>query len=128
MSVNVSSRQFYQLEFVNRLLEIVINEKVNPNSIMIEITESIIMESTSFVMESLNKLREEGFQIAIDDFGTGYSSFKYLEDFPLDLIKIDQITSKYTYTFDNIYLKQSIAVYLFEDFYVYKLLQALDHI
>lgn len=90
MSINVSSRQFYQLEFVNRLLEIVINEKVNPNQIMIEITESIIMESTSFVMESLNKLREAGFQIAIDDFGTGYSSFKYLEELPLDLIKIDQ--------------------------------------
>jgi EAL domain-containing protein (putative c-di-GMP-specific phosphodiesterase class I) len=68
----------------------VINEKVNPNQIMIGITESIIMESTSFVTESLNKLREVGFQIAIDDFGTGYSSFKYLEELPLDLIKIDQ--------------------------------------
>ena len=90
ISVNVSSRQFYQDDFVKRTLKIVNEEKVNPSNLMIEITESIVMEYSMFVMQSLSTLKEAGFQIAIDDFGTGYSSFKYLEELPLDMIKIDQ--------------------------------------
>lgn len=89
-SVNVSARQFYQKDYIARTKQIIEETNVDPSKIVLEITESIIMEYTDFVIESLHALREFGFQIAIDDFGTGYSSFKYLELLPVDLIKIDQ--------------------------------------
>ncbi|MFJ7826533.1 putative bifunctional diguanylate cyclase/phosphodiesterase [Psychrobacillus sp. NPDC096623] len=89
-SVNVSARQFYQKDYIARTKEIIKETNVNPSKIVLEITESIIMEYTDFVIESLHELRKFGFQIAIDDFGTGYSSFKYLELLPVNLIKIDQ--------------------------------------
>ena len=89
-SVNVSARQFYQMDYIARTKQILEETKIHPSKIVLEITESIIMEYTDFVIESLQELKDLGFQIAIDDFGTGYSSFKYLELLPVNMIKIDQ--------------------------------------
>ncbi len=89
-SVNVSARQFYQHDYIERTKQILQETNVNPNKIVLEITESIIMEYTEFVIKSLQELKDLGFQIAIDDFGTGYSSFKHLEKLPVNIIKIDQ--------------------------------------
>lgn len=89
-SVNVSARQFYQKDYIARTKKIMEETNIDPAKIILEITESIIMEYTDFVIESLHELRTIGFQIAIDDFGTGYSSFKYLELLPVNMIKIDQ--------------------------------------
>lgn len=89
-SVNVSARQFYQKDYIQRTKKILEETKVHPSKIVLEITESIIMEYTDFVLKSLQELKNIGFQIAIDDFGTGYSSFKYLELLPVNIIKIDQ--------------------------------------
>lgn len=89
-SVNVSARQFYQKDYIARTKQIIKETSISPTKIVLEITESIIMEYTDFVIESLHELRAFGFQIAIDDFGTGYSSFKYLELLPVNIIKIDQ--------------------------------------
>ncbi|QUG41847.1 bifunctional diguanylate cyclase/phosphodiesterase [Psychrobacillus sp. INOP01] len=89
-SVNVSARQFYQKDYIARTKQIIKETNIDPAKIVLEITESIIMEYTDFVIESLHELRKFGFQIAIDDFGTGYSSFKYLELLPVNIIKIDQ--------------------------------------
>ncbi|WP_313892331.1 bifunctional diguanylate cyclase/phosphodiesterase [Psychrobacillus sp.] len=89
-SVNVSARQFYQIDYIERTKQILTDMNIHPNKIVLEITESIIMEYTEFVIESLQELKNYGFQIAIDDFGTGYSSFKYLELLPVNIIKIDQ--------------------------------------
>lgn len=89
-SINVSARQFYQKDYIKRTKKILEETNIHPNKIVLEITESIIMEYTDFVLKSLQELKRIGFQIAIDDFGTGYSSFKYLELLPVDIIKIDQ--------------------------------------
>ena len=89
-SVNVSARQFYQKDYIERTKKILEETNIEPSKIVLEITESIIMEYTDFVIKSLQQLNELGFQIAIDDFGTGYSSFKYLERLPVNIIKIDQ--------------------------------------
>ncbi|WP_240793425.1 putative bifunctional diguanylate cyclase/phosphodiesterase [Psychrobacillus vulpis] len=89
-SINVSARQFYQKDYIQRTKKILEETNVLPSKIVLEITESIIMEYTDFVLKSLQELKEFGFQIAIDDFGTGYSSFKYLELLPVNIIKIDQ--------------------------------------
>lgn len=97
-SINVSARQFYQKDYIARTKQIIKETNINPAKIVLEITESIIMEYTDFVIESLHELREFGFQIAIDDFGTGYSSFKYLEVLPVNIIKIDQ---SFTHSIDK---------------------------
>lgn len=89
-SVNVSARQFYQKDYIFRTKKILEETNIHPSKIVLEITESIIMEYTDFVIKSLQELKDFGFQIAIDDFGTGYSSFKYLELLPVSIIKIDQ--------------------------------------
>lgn len=101
-SVNVSARQFYQKDYISRTKQIIKETNINPAKIVLEITESIIMEYTDFVIESLHELREFGFQIAIDDFGTGYSSFKYLELLPVNIIKIDQ---SFTQSIDKVRTK-----------------------
>ncbi len=89
-SINVSARQFYQQDYIERTKRILEETKIHPSKIVLEITESIIMEYTEFVIKSLQELKNLGFQIAIDDFGTGYSSFKHLEKLPVNIIKIDQ--------------------------------------
>ena len=53
-------------------------------------TEGLLIEASSDILELLNTIKSLGFGIAIDDFGTGHSTFKYLRDFPVDKIKIDQ--------------------------------------
>ena len=60
------------------------------NSISVEITEGILVDATSKVVETLLEYRDAGIQVAIDDFGTGYSSMAYLKEFHIDYLKIDQ--------------------------------------
>jgi EAL domain-containing protein (putative c-di-GMP-specific phosphodiesterase class I) len=60
------------------------------NSIVIEITEGLLMNSTARVVDHLLQFRDAGIQVAIDDFGTGYSSLSYLKKFDIDFLKIDQ--------------------------------------
>ena len=66
------------------------NEGVDPSSIVLEVTESAVMEDTAMSSSVLGELRDAGFGIAIDDFGTGYSSLAYLKQLPATSIKIDQ--------------------------------------
>jgi len=90
ISVNLSARQFNQVDLVDQIHEIVDSIGVDPRCVKLEITESLIMqnpEETSFV---LHRLKALGFDIHMDDFGTGYSSLSYLHRFPIDALKIDQ--------------------------------------
>lgn len=66
------------------------NLKIAGNSIVIEITEGILMNSSATVTDSLIQFRDAGIQVAVDDFGTGYSSLAYLKKFDIDYLKIDQ--------------------------------------
>ncbi|MCD8509700.1 MAG: EAL domain-containing protein [Bacillus sp. (in: Bacteria)] len=90
VSVNISSIQFQQLDFVETLAAILEETNANPNLIELEITESISMGSMETTLFQLNKLKQLGFHIAMDDFGTGYSSLQYMSNFPIDRLKIDR--------------------------------------
>lgn len=89
ISINLSIRQFYQRNIVERIKAILMYYEVEPSLITIEITESMAMDATTalIVLEDLKAL---GVKLAIDDFGTGYSSLNYLKQFPIDYLKIDQ--------------------------------------
>jgi EAL domain-containing protein (putative c-di-GMP-specific phosphodiesterase class I) len=63
---------------------------LDPSSLIIEVTESILASESRHVIVTLNELRRTGVRIAIDDFGTGYSSFAALADLPIDILKIDK--------------------------------------
>ncbi|MDT0495813.1 EAL domain-containing protein [Algiphilus sp. W345] len=90
VAVNVSTRQFQQKEWptvVRRALE---ESGLQPHSLEIEITESMLMQNTEESAEMLHALRRLGVTVVVDDFGTGYSSLSYLTRFPIDKIKIDR--------------------------------------
>ncbi len=61
-----------------------------PHSMVVEITEGLLMDATAGVVQQLQELRDAGVQVALDDFGTGYSSLSYLQKFEIDVLKIDQ--------------------------------------
>lgn len=90
ISVNLSSRQFMQLDLVEQVNQVLQESHLEPRHIKLEITESIIMERPDVAALMLKRLRESGIQISIDDFGTGYSSLSYLYRFPIDTLKLDR--------------------------------------
>ncbi len=91
LSVNVSARQFNDLEFVNMVRDILREYDIPPSHLELEITESTLMQDVKIVETILKSLHKLGVRLAIDDFGTGYSSLAYLKRFPLDVLKIDQM-------------------------------------
>ena len=90
ISVNVSTRQLMDNNLLRDFKYTLETKGVNPAYILLEITETAIMEDADQDLEILFKLKEMGFRIAIDDFGTGYSSFSQLVNLPLDILKIDR--------------------------------------
>jgi diguanylate cyclase (GGDEF)-like protein/PAS domain S-box-containing protein len=90
VAVNISGKQFKQPEFVTLLSGIIEETGVDPRSLELEFTESVIMENAERTMEKLSALKLMGVKMSIDDFGTGYSSLNYLKHFPVDRIKIDR--------------------------------------
>jgi len=90
LSVNVSTRQLTDKKLLKDFKSALDNTGVNPAYILLEITETAIMEDAGQDLEILHKLKAMGFKIAIDDFGTGYSSFSQLVNLPLDILKIDR--------------------------------------
>jgi len=89
MTVNVSSIQFRQDNFVETVSNILCDTGLNPNYLQLELTEGTIMQDSGNTIKKLHSLQSMGIQIAIDDFGTGYSSLNYLKRFPLSTLKID---------------------------------------
>jgi diguanylate cyclase len=89
-AVNLSPRQFQHPDFPAMMRRLVQQTGVNPATIELEVTESVLMEESERVKRALAALREMGFRIALDDFGTGYSSLSYLRRFPFNKIKIDR--------------------------------------
>jgi EAL domain-containing protein (putative c-di-GMP-specific phosphodiesterase class I) len=89
MGVNISPIQFIHKEFINKLEGILVENRIAPKYLNLEITESVVMnidESLSLI----TRLKDIGVQISIDDFGTGYSSLSVLKDLPIDYLKIDK--------------------------------------
>jgi diguanylate cyclase (GGDEF)-like protein/PAS domain S-box-containing protein len=89
MSVNLSGRQMLQPDLADRIEEILQETGVRPDLLNLEITEATLMADIATSGVVLERLRSRGVQITIDDFGTGYSSLGYLNQFPVDRLKID---------------------------------------
>src|SRR5690606_15045267 len=83
VSVNLSAKQFYQPNLVEKVRQVLEETDLHPNYLELEITESMAMSNEEEILETLHQLRELGVLVSIDDFGTGYSSFKYLSVFPI---------------------------------------------
>jgi len=91
VSVNVSGRQLASGAGLVQTVEGALEDSgLDPESLMLEVTESALMEDAEAALQVVNNLKDLGVQIAIDDFGTGYSSLLYLKRFPVDLLKIDR--------------------------------------
>jgi diguanylate cyclase (GGDEF)-like protein len=90
VAVNISPRQFAAPGFLAHLEELLATTHVDPGSIELEITESVMVEDAECAIALLHRLRALGLKLAIDDFGTGYSSLAYLSRFPIHKLKIDQ--------------------------------------
>ena len=91
VSVNVSVKQFQrQGHVVAEVREALERAGIDGANLMLEITESVLMEDRKPIIRDLDALRELGVRIAIDDFGTGYSALSYLREFPIDTVKMDR--------------------------------------
>jgi diguanylate cyclase (GGDEF)-like protein/PAS domain S-box-containing protein len=88
--VNASGRQLADSMFPAQVADIVRRSGLLPDTLGLEVTESVLMEEAESPMTVLNELVDQGLRLVLDDFGTGYSSLSYLKDFPLDGLKIDR--------------------------------------
>jgi EAL domain-containing protein (putative c-di-GMP-specific phosphodiesterase class I) len=90
MAVNASAIELRSGAFLEKLFTTLHETGLEPTSLVLEVTESVLMKHAEAATSILRALREKGVKVAIDDFGTGYSSLGYLRKFPLDGLKIDQ--------------------------------------
>jgi len=90
VSVNLSGRQFLEDGLIQTILDILVDTGLDPTMLVLEITESVLMEHAEATVARLYQLKDMGIYLSIDDFGTGYSSMTYLKRFPVGKLKIDQ--------------------------------------
>jgi diguanylate cyclase (GGDEF)-like protein/PAS domain S-box-containing protein len=90
MAVNISAMEFRDDDFLGGVFKILEETGLDPRSLELELTESVLMKRAESTQSILKALRASGIQLAVDDFGTGYSSLSYLRKFPIDALKIDQ--------------------------------------
>jgi diguanylate cyclase (GGDEF)-like protein/PAS domain S-box-containing protein len=90
VSVNLSTRQLLESNLVRQVCEVLEETGLDPSSLVLEITEGSLMQDVGATAVKLRDLKDLGVRLAIDDFGTGSSSLAYLQQFPIDLLKIDK--------------------------------------
>ena len=90
VSVNLSGRQLEDASLVDEVAAALADAGLEPERLLLEITESVLMQRADAALRTLHALRALGVRLAIDDFGTGYSSLAYLRRFPVDVLKIDK--------------------------------------
>jgi|GEM_PF-293848 len=90
ISVNLSPRQLHDNSFLEGVSDALTETKLSPQNVVVEITESVLLDESTDVNDILCQLHHQGIKIALDDFGTGYSSLSYLKRFPIDYLKIDR--------------------------------------
>ena len=88
--MNVSARQFADASFAGTVRQAVASSGLEPQAIMLELTESALLRRDERLHSELAELKGIGVKLAIDDFGTGYSSLSYLRDLPIDVVKMDK--------------------------------------
>ena len=90
ISVNVSPRQIEDDSFVTVVESALLRSGLPPKNLILELTESTLMQLSPKSSDKLQSLKELGIKVALDDFGTGYSSLSYLQEFPVDIVKVDR--------------------------------------
>jgi len=90
LSVNVSAKQFRQVDFVTQVTMAIRQHEINPALLKLELTESLLLDDVEDTIGKMKALSDMGIQFSLDDFGTGYSSLQYLKQLPLDQLKIDK--------------------------------------
>jgi EAL domain-containing protein (putative c-di-GMP-specific phosphodiesterase class I) len=90
MSVNLSVKQLQYPGIVDDVRDAIAAARLDPATLTLEITETVMMTDTDLVVARLQELKELGVRLAMDDFGTGYSSLSYLSRLPVDILKMDR--------------------------------------
>ncbi len=90
LTVNVSAKQFRQTDFVGQVKAVLQRHAVDPSMLKLELTEGMLLDNVNDIVAAMNVLNEIGVKFSLDDFGTGYSSLQYLNQLPLDQLKIDR--------------------------------------
>ncbi len=90
LAVNVSAKQFRQPDFVAQVQSAIMRNSINPMSLKLELTESLVLDNVADTIAKMCALKDIGVSFSMDDFGTGYSSLSYLKRLPLSQLKIDQ--------------------------------------
>jgi EAL domain-containing protein (putative c-di-GMP-specific phosphodiesterase class I) len=90
LSVNVSAKQFHQVDFVTQVQATLQQHAINPTLLKLELTESMLVDNVENIITTMDTLQKTGICFELDDFGTGYSSLQYLKRLPLSQLKIDQ--------------------------------------
>src|SRR5207344_1944339 len=91
VSINVSARDLDDADLPRRISELLALHKVDPANILLEVTESAVMNKPDAAIRVLRELADQGIDLAIDDFGVGQSSFAYLRQLPVTELKIDKV-------------------------------------
>lgn len=90
ISINYSPLQFSEEFLVENILGIIANHQLDPRFLIVEITESVLMDNIQKVIYDIQRLQESGIMVAVDDFGVGFSSLSYLSMLNVDILKIDR--------------------------------------
>ncbi|WP_158589051.1 GGDEF domain-containing phosphodiesterase [Alginatibacterium sediminis] len=90
LSVNVSPNQFHREDFVDSTIDVIRSAGCDPRLIELEITEGVLVDNVKETVEKISRLRALGIRFSVDDFGTGYSSLAYLNQLPINCLKIDK--------------------------------------
>jgi diguanylate cyclase (GGDEF)-like protein/PAS domain S-box-containing protein len=110
MAVNLSARQFSQPDLIEEIQQALQHHNLPAHCLILEITESVLMDDARQAAGVLRSLKDLGVKIYIDDFGTGYSSLAYLQNFPVDTMKIDRsFVSRLDGSVENSQIVQTIV-------------------
>ena len=90
VAINISSQEFLHKGFVEEVRAILVETGLEPHFLELEIAESVLMRDAEFSKKILDQLKLMGIKLVVDDFGTSYSSLSYLQQFPIDVLKIDE--------------------------------------
>jgi len=90
IAINISAIQLQNTQLTNKIKAVAQQYSIKPSTIILEITETALLEDDKVTKQTLNALSSEGFRIALDDFGMGFSSISHLNNYPIDIVKLDK--------------------------------------
>jgi diguanylate cyclase (GGDEF)-like protein len=110
LSVNLPGKQLQHAQVVQDVAAALEESGLPPESLVLEMTESVLLDDSEIVLDILQQLKRLGVRLAIDDFGTGYSSLSYLHRFPVDVLKIDRsFVERLSHASDNAELARTVV-------------------